>query len=736
MKKTIKILIIISTLLNTFYIDLLKANATTYTATITDIEGVNVRSAANTNSSVLGVLSYNAKVTLNSNTKHQGSGCNGWYQITYNGKNGYICSELVSVKSDSTIVNNAKYYTTTSYSARANENYINVRSTANGSIIEKIYLGTDVNILEKTTDKTNCSKGWYKISYYNNKTGYACGDMIEEYQNITAKDDAYYQTLREKGFPESYLPYLTYLHQKHPNWIFTAIKTNKTFNNVVNGEQGKNYTQSTYDAHRTSPNVAENPNWYVATNGVNAFYLDPRNYLTEKNIFAFEELAYDKTNHTSNIIKSIFGSSYLSKDEYVGYFMEAANSYNISPVHLATRVRQEGGTNESYDGVSGNSPLTYRGKSLKGYYNYYNIGAYQDSYTSSSVARGLAVAAGYVDSYYGVPWKTRRDAIVYGAKFIADAYINKGQNTMYFQKFNTGPNNYYASYTNQYMTNIIAPASESLSTYYSYKDQNLLETAYTFAIPIYNDMPSAHTMLPPMGNTDNNLASIKINNTNITGFDEDVILYEYYIPNDTKAININATPKVSTSTVTGTGTINISETNQITTATIIVTSQVGTTKTYTINLIKSQTKEEEQLTPNEIIDKLPIKYSNEYLTNISLGTTPTNIANEINKLEAGAKIIIKDKNGKEKNTILATGDTITITSKNQTKTFTLSLKGDPSGDGKISAVDYLLIQKHILKYKNLENEYKDASDVNNDGKVSAVDYLLIQKHILGYSKIN
>ena len=68
------------------------------------------------------------------------------------------------------------------------------------------------------------------------------------------------------------------------------------------------------------------------------------------------------------------------------------------------------------------------------FYNFYNIGAYQDNYTSSAVTRGIAVAAGLVDSYEGTPWDTREKAIVYGGKFIATAYINNNQNTLYYQK--------------------------------------------------------------------------------------------------------------------------------------------------------------------------------------------------------------------------------------------------------------------------------------------------------------
>ena len=62
--------------------------------------------------------------------------------------------------------------------------------------------------------------------------------------------------------------------------------------------------------------------------------------------------------------------------------------------------------------------------------------------------------------------------------------------------------------------------------------------------------------------------------------------------------------------------------------------------------------------------------------------------------------------------------------------------GDASGDGKISAVDYMKIKNHIMNNSKLSSNYKTASDVNGDGKISAVDYMKIKNHIMGTSKIN
>lgn len=62
-------------------------------------------------------------------------------------------------------------------------------------------------------------------------------------------------------------------------------------------------------------------------------------------------------------------------------------------------------------------------------------------------------------------------------------------------------------------------------------------------------------------------------------------------------------------------------------------------------------------------------------------------------------------------------------------------KGDPSGDGKITSMDYVLVKNHILKVKLLSGDALKAADVNGDGKITSMDYVLIKNHILGIATI-
>lgn len=278
----------------------------------------------------------------------------------------------------------------------------------------------------------------------------------------------------------------------------------------------------------------------------------------------------------------MFGSSYLADDEYINYYLKAG-TYGASPIHLAARTIQEGGSNSSYAAITGTATSTgglkYRSNNLDGFYNFYNIGAYQDNYTSSAVTRGIAVAAGLVDSYEGTPWDTREKAIVYGGKFIATAYINNNQNTLYYQKFNTSDKAHFPSYTHQYMANIIAPASEALNSYNTYIDKlKLTNEEFTFIIPVYKDMPKEFTTHPIIGDNDNNLTSISINGEKIQNFDSDVVEYEVYINSNLDKIKIEATSKSNKSTISGTGEIELNKEETFKEISIIVTSETGNKK--------------------------------------------------------------------------------------------------------------------------------------------------------------
>ena len=60
----------------------------------------------------------------------------------------------------------------------------------------------------------------------------------------------------------------------------------------------------------------------------------------------------------------------------------------------------------------------------------------------------------------------------------------------------------------------------------------------------------------------------------------------------------------------------------------------------------------------------------------------------------------------------------------------VSVIGDTSGDGEVTILDLLRVQKHLLGSSKLTDYNLVAGDTNADGEVTILDLLRIQKYIL------
>lgn len=63
------------------------------------------------------------------------------------------------------------------------------------------------------------------------------------------------------------------------------------------------------------------------------------------------------------------------------------------------------------------------------------------------------------------------------------------------------------------------------------------------------------------------------------------------------------------------------------------------------------------------------------------------------------------------------------------------IKGDLNGDGKISTVDIVKVQRIIVGLDALTDDILAVADINGDGKVSTIDIVKIQRHIVGLETI-
>ena len=603
----------------------------------------------------------------------------------------------------------------------------------------------------KSTNDT-CASNYIYVGYVypkNNNTYY--GYYCEDYLSTGALTDELKTYFRGLGFPESYWDSLALLRTAHPNWTFVPVNTNLDWNSVISRESvvGMSLIETTYDGYKSTLGgsydyytdtftVLEGSRWYAANSQVVAYYMDPRNFLSDMYIFEFETLQSKPEIQTLEGVSLVLGNNQYLKD-YASSFIDAASGSGVSSVYLSALAMQEvGGGSLAINGEGftysedNNKYYSLRGTWIDGgYYNVYNIGAGTDA---SPAQNSVVYARGGVngtETSYDRPWDTIPKAIIGGAKFIGESYINKGQYTIYFKKFNVA-STYWDTYSHQYQTNVKAASSEGTKVYRSYYNLGIVDSNFVFSIPIYNNMPDK-TSLPNTGNPNNYLKSLSINDENVNGFDGAETNYKVYVENSTSSVELKAETVSSYAQVSNLGKKSLNVGNN--SFDITVTAENGDKKTYKLNVVRSENEYGEP-TVSDIVENSGVKSDGTYFSGIELGTNVNTLVNKIKSLNANASITIKDLNNNEKDSqTFATGDVISITSAGETKEYTVVIYGDTNGDGKITVLDLLVIQKHILGVSNLNGAKGIAADPSKDGKINALDLLKVQKHILEVSEI-
>ena len=330
---------------------------------------------------------------------------------------------------------------------------------------------------------------------------------------------------RINEFPDSYKPYLEELSKNHPNWEFIPLYTNLDWNYVISEENkfGKNLVPINYSDNwkNKTPgqyNVEIDAGWVDSSKEAVMYLMDPRNFLNEVRIFQFEELSYNSsTNNIEGIEKILYGTEFYNKkvsylnssgesiltsSKYSDLILKASKTSYVSSYHIASRIKQEVGPFLSHKSISGDV------SGYKGLYNFYNIGATSSSEPLGAIKNGLRYARdgnGAPESTkkkYLIPWNTKEKSITGGAIFIGSSYINKGQNTIYLQKFDVYDKTGDGLFWHQYMTNVLAPYSESKSIYNGYSKMGMLDNSLSFIIPIYNNMPDIMQESPSINQKD------------------------------------------------------------------------------------------------------------------------------------------------------------------------------------------------------------------------------------------
>ena len=652
-----------------------------------------------------------------------------------------------------------------------NGTYVNIRKGAGTSYDKLVYNGNNVQLNVGDSvhiiNESNASDGalWYQIRFsYSGSTltGYVHSAYVDVETSSYVYEKEFEDYLTAQGFPDSYKDGLRKLHAKYPKWVFLADQLNYQWSDVISQEcvlgrslvsknvinSWKSLQEGSYNWSTGTWATFDGGSWVAASPEYVSYCMDPRNFLDERYIFQFEMLSFNASIHKQENVKQLLEGSFMYEKEsvsgvsYEKTFMDAAARSSVSPYHLVSRVIQEVGYAGTTGGVTGYyAPST--GNVYNDLYNFYNIGAYAAN-GRGAVENGL-IYASKTDEETLRPWNTKYKAIVGGAIFIGKGYINIGQDTIYYEKFDFAG----TPYTHQYMTNVSAPKSEASKMANAYSSQMKNTIALAFKIPVFKNMPQSPCPCPTGDGSPNNvLNSLSVDGYQLTPtFSKFTTSYDLVVPNEVTAITVKASPVDSSAAVSGTGRVTLKEgLNEVK---ISVKAEDGSIRVYTISVVRNSGQIVEPPTedptedPTEKPTDTTVSYRTSdrclediYLVGIEPGTSVDEVKSHFTLNHCSLQVFRSDgrtaASGKT-----GTGMIFRIIDEkgNTVKEYTSLIYGDISGDGQINLIDLLYQKRHILGMQQLSDVWFLAGDINKKGEIDLIDMLYVKRQILGMSSI-
>ena len=457
---------------------------------------LNMRSSASTSASVVSKLARGTKVTVISESK-------GWAKITAGGKSGYVSSSYLSASKldDNTGTDskpgtdagtgNGQQGTTTKYVNVSQGSSLNMRSkpSTTGSVVAKLAAGTAVKVHSEADGwakvSANGQEGYVSSEFLTTKQaetpGISIGDTIKTYAKygLTLDEMA---DIQMKVNPQTDKVYNVYIREDAiafkssdptkgtvlgSGWRLRggAGTQYQTVNSVQNGQvltiTSKVKGSDGYYWYK----VNSTQSWGSASKEDTTYYLDPNNFLdnTVQSMQFLKLSAKADINDEEVDARILAGKGVLAGK--ASSFITAANAYGVNEIYLISHALLEtgNGTSTLANGVKVN------GKTV---YNMYGIGAYD----GSAISSGAQYA-------YNAGWFTPEAAIIGGAKFIAQGYINAGQDTLYKMRWNPNAADSTGKATHQYATDIGWASKQVTQIYNLYS----LLNSYTLKleIPVY-----------------------------------------------------------------------------------------------------------------------------------------------------------------------------------------------------------------------------------------------------------
>lgn len=502
----------------------------------------------------------------------------------------------------------------------------------------------------------------------------------------------------DAAFPASYAVRLKQILLAHPTWSFKAFYTGTSWEECF-AQGADNNTESEMRLSRnlveydTKPSswygsevagafnwagnsytVLSAPNWIQASEAALRYMMDPRNWMSEEQIFQFfDQTSMSTKRAVEQVFRQVYGTNFWTRTgeesdlyweevleipeevrressggaegdsmlesvtvrHYVTYaeaIYKIGQELGVNPVALAARIVNEQGLGQS-PLISGTQVFTLEtGEEVSGYYNYFNMGATDGEGTASTE---LIITNGLREAYNG-GWNTRYRALYGGAAKYAATYIHRGQNTIYSQKYCTDSRSSYR-FWHQYMQAIMAPVSAARASYKSYSDVGILDDTISFLIPVYDRMPSDPEPEPTKdGNPNYKLGGIYVDGASVPGFNTDTLSYAVETTNAFIHVYVSAYADTSTVSVDGAETngsvsadvpVNLGD-NAIP---IVCTAENGDVRTYMLYV--TRTKKAVyfgDVDYNGVVDRTDLSYLTEYILGRDYMTDEMKEAADIN----------------------------------------------------------------------------------------------------------
>ncbi len=322
------------------------------------------------------------------------------------------------------------------------------------------------------------------------------GTKAQKFVFVESKNNINIDETKYPGYKEK----IQDLIDKHPNWNFELLYTGLKFDNVVAGEyrvHSRNLVPTSYGGEwicSVCGTTLYDSGWYCASEKAIAYYMDPRNFLDETNVFQFQNLnSYLNGVCSLEGVKSKVSGTFLQN--YANDIDTACRNKNVNSYYIVARLLQEQGNAGTTIGKGMN------GGDGKTYYNPFNIGASGNGWTEI-YKNALATAKSY-------GWDTMEKALEGGIDFCKKNWLENYQNTLYQNKFDIDTRNGTALYEHQYMQNLMGAYSEARTLKSMYANTGKTDANFTFIIPVYEKMnTTAYAM--PVNNSEISPINVKV----------------------------------------------------------------------------------------------------------------------------------------------------------------------------------------------------------------------------------